>query len=132
MQRWQHAAVAVLVAAGLLWSPVRGTTAQPLQTAQWTEKPLPIPSVPVQQSDEELRQQLFDAVYQMLKRAGVSRQDMPKEILEVTPIGTRRYRVHMAMVEGDGWFEVYWDGTAWQAKGVNPPPAPPESQAPRP
>lgn len=83
-----------------------------------------------QESDSELRQQLFDAIYKLLQDARVPRQDMPREILEVTPLGERHYRVHVAMVVGEGWFEVYWDGKAWQAKGVNPPPVPKAPQRP--
>lgn len=136
MQRWQQAAVVSAVAAGILWSPAGAMLAQwapsdqPAPTASWLQD-LQL-AVPVQQIDEGVRQQLFDAVYQMLKRSGVPRQDMPREILDVTPMGTRRYRVHMAMVVGEGWFEVFWDGTAWQARGLNPPREQPESQAPRP
>lgn len=66
------------------------------------------------------KQDLFQAVQRYL--AGkVPKQDEPKAVISYEPIGEGRYRVKVQMVQGVGWFEVWWDGSQWQAKGINPP-----------
>ena len=67
----------------------------------------------------EQQQGMFDAVRQMLEKAGVQKQDLPKQILSVEPTGTDRYKVHMQMVQGDGWFALTWTGHGWEAAGLS-------------
>ncbi|MFZ5825624.1 MAG: hypothetical protein ACOY94_15100 [Bacillota bacterium] len=64
---------------------------------------------------------LFEAVRSWLAEANVPRQDMPKEIISVKPLGPDRYLVHMQMVVGEGWFEVWRSAEGWQVKGAPPP-----------
>jgi hypothetical protein len=75
----------------------------------------------------EQQQAMLGAVRQMLEAAHVQPQDLPKRIIAVQDEGGGKYRVHMEMVQGDGWFELRWDGQRWSAAGVSPPPAPPSA-----
>lgn len=72
---------------------------------------VPQPATPAQQ------QAMFDAVRQLLEQAHVQPQDMPKQI-SVEPDGPDRYKVHMQMVQGDGWFLLKRSGTKWEATGL--------------
>jgi hypothetical protein len=67
------------------------------------------------------QQAMFDAVKRLLESAHVAPQDMPRKIITVTPVGTGHYHVHMEMVQGDGWFDLMWDGKTWQVKGMSAP-----------
>ncbi|HYF95115.1 MAG TPA: hypothetical protein VD969_23100 [Symbiobacteriaceae bacterium] len=62
---------------------------------------------------------MMEAVRQMLQQAHVPKQDMPSKIISVEPLGGERYKVHMQMVQGEGWFELKWTGTRWEASGLN-------------
>ncbi|MDF2627863.1 MAG: hypothetical protein K0R39_1694 [Symbiobacteriaceae bacterium] len=73
---------------------------------------VPQPVTPTQQ------QAMFDAVRQLLEQAHVQPQDMPKQIISVEPEGADRYKVHMQMVQGDGWFLLKWNGVSWEATGM--------------
>lgn len=73
---------------------------------------VPQPATPAQQ------QAMFDAVRHLLEQARVQPQDLPKQIISVEPDGPDRYKVHMQMVQGDGWFLLKWTGTAWEATGL--------------
>ncbi len=68
---------------------------------------------------QEEQQAIFGAVRQELLDAHVQPQDMPKRILSVKDVGARRYQVQMEMVQGVAWFEVWWDGSRWQVRGMN-------------
>lgn len=70
----------------------------------------------------EQQQAMLGAVKQMLEAAHVQPQDLPKRIIAVQEEGGGKYRVHMEMVQGDGWFELTWDGQRWQVKGLGAPP----------
>lgn len=65
-------------------------------------------------------QELFRAVQRYLE-GKVPPIDLPKSVISYQEIGPRRYRVQMQMTEGVGWFEVWWDGDRWQAKGIPAP-----------
>lgn len=65
------------------------------------------------------QQAMYDAVRQMLEKAGVQKQDLPRQILSVEPAGANRYKVHMQMVQGEGWFALTWTGHGWEATGLN-------------
>ena len=71
--------------------------------------------------DNPSPQELFVAVERWLKEAGVQPQDMPKRVIAVTPHGQDVFFVHMEMVQGDAWFELTWNGSSWQVRGINPP-----------
>jgi hypothetical protein len=76
-------------------------------------------SLPAVKTQQEIEQEMFAAVKQLLKN--VPAQDQPKRVMKVTREGADRYLVHVEMVQGDGWFRLTWDGTTWTAVGVNPP-----------
>lgn len=67
------------------------------------------------------QQALFQAVESWLTAAHVPRQDMPKAVLAVRTLPNGHYLVHMQMVVGEGWFEVWQEGATWQVKGAQPP-----------
>lgn len=94
--------VAVLIAGVFLWNISGTPAARPAVTQQ--EKAA-----------------ILQAVHRMLTEAHVAPQDLPKRILSVKQLGEKRYQCHMEMVQGDAWFEVWWDGSRWQVKGINPP-----------
>ncbi|HYF79200.1 MAG TPA: hypothetical protein VD973_18900 [Symbiobacteriaceae bacterium] len=73
---------------------------------------VPQPATPAQQ------QAMFDAVRHLLEQAHVQPQDMPKQIISVEPDGPDRFRVHMQMVQGDGWFLLTFRGGRWEATGL--------------
>ncbi len=104
--KWKQPAVLAVLAFGILAGLVYGSHAAKR-----------VPGAVSQQ----VKQEIFDAVYQWLDEAGVSRLDMPERIIEVTKIGPDRYRVHMKMVEGEGWFEVWKEDGTWQVRGLQPP-----------
>lgn len=81
-------------------------------TAPHAQALVPLPSAAQQQA-------MFAAVRQMLTQARVQPQDLPKKIISVEPMGTDQYKVHMEMVQGDGWFILKWDGQKWTATGLN-------------
>lgn len=70
---------------------------------------------------EEDQPEMYTAVEQWLKQLRVQPQDMPKKIIAVKSEGGERFLVHMQMVQGDAWFELHWDGSKWEVKGINPP-----------
>lgn len=119
VKRWHRSAATLAVlAAGIVLGRVSGAASHREAVRQ------------AQQTEQELSRQLFEAVRRHLEGANLPPRDLPKEILAVKPLGDRRYQVHMAMGLGEGWFEVWWDGAAWQVKGINPPQAPQGSPAP--
>lgn len=67
------------------------------------------------------QEQIFEAVRAWLAEAKVPQQDMPKAIISVKPLDEERYLVHMQMVVGEGWFEVWREGGTWRVKGAPPP-----------
>lgn len=70
---------------------------------------------------QQERSAIFQAVRQQLLGARVQPQDLPKRIISADAVGEQRYRIHMEMVQGEAWFEVWWDGGRWQVKGMNAP-----------
>lgn len=73
---------------------------------------VPQPTTPAQQ------QAMLDAVRHLLEQAHVQPQDMPRQIISVEPDGPDRYKVHMKMVQGDGWFLLTWSSGHWEATGL--------------
>lgn len=113
MGRIKAAGLALLLTMGVLVGPAGGLVAEP--EAPGAEARL------AQLDPEPDRAAMFAAVKQMLEKAHVSPQDMPRRIIAVTAVGGGRYKVRMQMVQGDGWFELTWDGKAWQVKGLPGP-----------
>jgi hypothetical protein len=79
------------------------------------------PSRLVQKSQAQMNQEILQAVRNLLAGAKVPPQDMPKAIIKVEAMGGNRYRAHLQMVQGEGWFEATWDGSRWHVTGINPP-----------
>ncbi|MDB4896612.1 MAG: hypothetical protein JWN15_2874 [Firmicutes bacterium] len=80
------------------------------------------PDPQIAQTREQLNRELFDAVRSWLTAAHAAQQDMPKQIISVERTGPQRYKIHMQMIQGQGWFEVWLDGTSWQVRGLPVPP----------
>jgi hypothetical protein len=53
-----------------------------------------------------------------VEQAHVQPQDMPKQIISVEPDGPDHFKVHMQMVQGDGWFLLTLRGGRWEAAGL--------------
>lgn len=81
----------------------------------------PPPAAPVITQQEQAA--ILSAIGEQLAAAHVQPQDMPRRIIATAPAGTRRFRVHVEMVQGEAWFEAWWDGSRWQVKGLNIPEA---------
>jgi ribosomal protein S12 methylthiotransferase accessory factor YcaO len=82
------------------------------------------PDPQIAQTQEQLNRELFEAVRSWLAAAHVAQQNMPKQIISVELTGPQRYKIHMQMIEGQGWFEVWRDGTNWRVKGLPVPSGP--------
>lgn len=104
--RWRMVAVAMALAGGVALGTVHGTGG----------------GLAVAKTQQQVQQEIFDAIYRQLKAAAVPEQDMPKQIIGMEEIGAQKYRVHVAMNVGDGWFEASWDGRQWAVRGLNAPP----------
>lgn len=119
---WQTAALLAAVAAGAALGRVAGLPGQPAGTGGMQRA-----SVPRAGAEWAARQpnppeaELFAAVERYLKAARLPPQDMPQRILAVTETSPGRYRIRMAMVRGEGWFEVWQEHGKWQVRGVQPP-----------
>jgi hypothetical protein len=111
--RWKVAVFLTAMALGLAVWRVDSVRSAPAVAATATAV--------VRRDPQADQQAMFEAVKRLLESAHVPPQDMPKQIIAVKAAGGGRYQVHMQMVQGDGWFELTWDGHGWTAQGVNPP-----------
>ncbi|HEY3364686.1 MAG TPA: hypothetical protein VGK74_06505 [Symbiobacteriaceae bacterium] len=108
MMRWQKAAMLLALHAGLFLGWAHGEL-------------IAVPAAPEQGQRQPPEAEIFAAVKRSLEAAHLPPQDLPRRIIGVTLMASGHYRVHMAMVQGEAWFEVWQAGGQWQVRGLNPP-----------